>query len=101
MTIYYDLTSQFFFRSNGHIPQAWEMFHDFEDSLCWNCGGEFTIERRVAGGWMEHKPCWTCGATGVLSTSVETVEYNPEWVSPDNNLNISLIGNAQNAWEAF
>lgn len=96
--LWYDFTSQFLHRSPEHIPLFWESYYEFEESLCWNCGGECTLERRTPGGWMETTPCWTCNAIGVLMTSVEAVDFQEDWMLFPQEFPIFFLNGDHNIW---
>lgn len=71
MTVWYHYTTALYYRSVGHIPAAWESIYEWEEGNCWNCGGEFVLERENPQGGFEFKTCWTCQGIGINSVTVE------------------------------
>lgn len=101
MSIVYDSQNNYLSRSVGHIPRSWESFYVFEEAQCWNCGGEFLLERRHPEGYKQYKQCWTCAFTGVIQTTVETVEFDPNWTLFPLVYNIFFIDGLTDVWEPF
>lgn len=101
MSVYYHYGSQHFSRSAGHIPALWENSYEWEEANCWNCGGEFVLERENPDAGFQYKPCWTCGGVGVLSTTVEKHPDGYKLIGDFPELNIFGLYGQCNVWNPF
>jgi|SRR5687768_8112204 len=93
MSIYYDKQTQYFSRSFGHIPKAWESYLQFEEASCWNCGGEFLVERKHPDAYFVYEKCGCCEGIGVIQTTTTTIPFDVNWVLFPVFYNIRFIEN--------